>query len=73
MPWSNDKIIMLVDAFLLPKGCEDQVAIKLQSLAKHFTNFILEHEELLFSEKQVESSLRFITYSSLWRENKKNI
>jgi hypothetical protein len=53
MPWSEDKIYMLTDAFLLPKGSESQVIVKFQKLAQHFTNVITENERMAFGQGMI--------------------
>ncbi len=40
LPWGDDHILMLADAFLLIKGDEERVTIKLNKLGEYFNNVI---------------------------------
>jgi len=71
MPWSEDKAFMLVDAFLLPKGSENQVVVKFQKLAERFTNVILENDRVAWGQEiiSIESKIGYLQ-TSLEREQK---
>jgi hypothetical protein len=51
LPWRSDQIIMLADAFLLTKEDQDQAVVKLNKLAKYFTNIISAEDQTLFADE----------------------
>ncbi len=51
LPWKSDQIIKLADAFLLTKQEQDQAVVKLNKLAKYFTNVISAEEQMSFADE----------------------